>query len=446
MAAAPTQYSREELARREIGVTAVRPGTAALLASLLLATLYAVPLLQHIESGVDYARGVTASPWPPCYRLAGVVDGAPAAFRQAGGGWARRAVATNRRVLQGLRRYEDTLQEASWLSRVFLPPSQGLLWRVFHAGNEKVAAGRGDWLFYRPNVDYLTGPGFLGRRHAAERRKARKEWEPLPASDPLPAIVAFDRQLRARGIRLLVVPTPVKPALQPDKLWPGCPSGAPLENASFETWRRRLEEAGIAVFDPTAVLREMRDHDRADVYLRGDTHWRPEAMERVARALTDRIAREVELSPAATPPMVRRTVNLAATGDLRARLRLPPGCGGDPLEDVRIHPVAGADGAAWRPDRAAEVLLLGDSFSNIYSLPSLGWGAGAGLAEQLSFFLQRPLDRLAQNDQGAAATREMFWDEEAAAPGRWSRTRVVVWQFAARELALGDWRALGPAP
>ena len=29
------------------------------------------------------------------------------------------------------------------------------------AGNERVYPGRDGWLFYRPDVEYLTGPGFL---------------------------------------------------------------------------------------------------------------------------------------------------------------------------------------------------------------------------------------------------------------------------------------------
>ena len=63
---------------------------------------------------------------------------------------------------------------------------------------------------------------------------------------------------------------------------------------------------------------------------------------------------------------------------------------------------------SWRSSRDADVLLLGDSFSNIYSLESMGWGTSAGFAEQLSYSLRRPVDRLVQNDQGAFATRPVL--------------------------------------
>ena len=82
--------------------------------------------------------------------------------------------------------------------------------------------------------------------------------------------------------------------------------------------------------------------------------------------------------------------------------------------------------------------MLGDSFSNIYSLESMGWGTSAGLVEQLSYALRRPIDRLVQNDEGAFATRAMLQRDPARLDGK----RVVVYQFAARELAGGDWKVI----
>ena len=68
----------------------------------------------------------------------------------------------------------------------------------------------------------------------------------------------------------------------------------------------------------------------------------------------------------------------------------------------------------------------------------MGWGTSAGLAEQLSYALARPVDRLVQNDDAAFATRAML----AGDPARLTGKRVVIYQFAARELAFGDWRIL----
>jgi alginate O-acetyltransferase complex protein AlgJ len=86
--------------------------------------------------------------------------------------------------------------------------------------------------------------------------------------------------------------------------------------------------------------------------------------------------------------------------------------------------------------------LLGDSFANIYSLAMMNWGCDAGLAEQLSFALNRSVDAILRNDNGACATREMLSRELAQGEDRLAGKKVVVWQFAARELAVGDWKLL----
>ena len=108
-------------------------------------------------------------------------------------------------------------------------------------------------------------------------------------------------------------------------------------------------------------------------------------------------------------------------------------------EAVTVRRVTHADGTVWRPSPSADVLLLGDSFTNIYSLSTLGWGDGAGFAEQLSYELERPVDRITQNDEGAHATRVAL---RRAGADRLAGKRVVIYQFAARELGLGDWRLL----
>ena len=93
--------------------------------------------------------------------------------------------------------------------------------------------------------------------------------------------------------------------------------------------------------------------------------------------------------------------------------------GADARSACRRRPVPGAIGLA--ATRAAggrggvaiglalsDVLVLGDSFSNIYALESMAWGTSAGLVEQLSYLLRRPVDRIVQNDDGAFATRAML--------------------------------------
>jgi alginate O-acetyltransferase complex protein AlgJ len=120
---------------------------------------------------------------------------------------------------------------------------------------------------------------------------------------------------------------------------------------------------------------------------------------------------------------------------------LPPGQSLFGTQQVVTQPVS-AGAQVWRPSSDAEVLLLGDSFANIYSLGALGWGEESGLAEQLSYHLGRPVDAILRNSDGAFATRQILQRELAAGRDRLQGKRVVVWEFACRELSGGDWRQL----
>ena len=113
-----------------------------------------------------------------------------------------------------------------------------------------------------------------------------------------------------------------------------------------------------------------------------------------------------------------------------------------PLQEVTIRQVLDPDGEPWQPVSDADVLLLGDSFMNIYSMAEMNWGEAAGLAEQLSFTMGRAVDRIAQNDAGAHATRQALALEIARGNNRLAGKCILIWQFAIRELAVGDWKRL----
>jgi hypothetical protein len=123
-------------------------------------------------------------------------------------------------------------------------------------------------------------------------------------------------------------------------------------------------------------------------------------------------------------------------------LTLPPSQNLYLPEKVRIHEVLSRN-AMWRPSNDADILFLGDSFSNIFSLHALGWGESGGFAEHLSNALgSRPLDCILRNSDAAYATREILSRDLARGRDRLAGKKLVVWEFAERELAFGDWKIL----
>ncbi|CAN5356187.1 hypothetical protein BH23ACI1_BH23ACI1_19830 [soil metagenome] len=427
---------REEIARIEVGQTTVTRRVALALVAFFVAAIAVVPLLETV------GRRWTSAASTAWTRLAAlpdrVVEGARADHVIGTPGRWTRTVAANRVALADMAAFEEALEDESLLGRSLRPGAQRILSGVLRAGNERVYIGREGWLFFRPDTEYVTSAGFLEPARLRRRVASASEWTEPPQPDPRLAIVDFHRQLEARGLILIVVPTPVKPSIHPEKFAAAYEGRRePLQNPSYTALLDDLERAGVRVFDPAAGLAAARL--TGPQYLATDTHWRPETVEAVVGQLAAMLRQQADL-PAVPPPgfrLVERAV--ANPGDTAAMLDLPASQTLYPPEEAWIRQVREADGGPWRSSREADVLILGDSFTNIYSLASLGWGESAGFAEHLSFALGRPIDRIVQNDEGAYATRALL---QQAGPARLAGKRVVIWQFAARELAFGDWRVI----
>jgi alginate O-acetyltransferase complex protein AlgJ len=420
--------SREAVALIEVGHTTVSAASRRLLVAVFLAAIAIVPLAE--SPGV---RDNVVS------HLRTIAEG----MRNAGGSGAwQQLLARNRVVLSAMSGFERRLEDESLIGRTLRPPVQTLMTGWLHAGNERVYVGRDGWLFFRADVEYVTGPAFLDRAQIARRIESAAEWTSPPSPDPREALIAFHQDLQARGIRLVVMPTPVKPSVHPEWLASETRSvEAPLHNASYAAFVDGLRESGVLVFDPSEALAAARQAGAA--YLATDTHWRPEAMEVVADLAAGLVTAEGRLPRVDDPGYRVERMEMQSTGDTARMLDLPRHSALYPPETVWLRRVLHPDGSLWRSVRESDVLVLGDSFSNIYSLESMGWGTSAGFVEQLSYVLRRPIDRLVQNDEGAFATRAMLQREPARLAGK----RVVLYQFAARELAQGDWQVLRlPSP
>jgi alginate O-acetyltransferase complex protein AlgJ len=122
-------------------------------------------------------------------------------------------------------------------------------------------------------------------------------------------------------------------------------------------------------------------------------------------------------------------------------LKLPASSKLYPPQPVTVQPVWNGT-APFKPDSAAQILVLGDSFSNIYSLEAMGWGASAGFVEQLGYHLRQPVDAILRNDAGAFATRELLAKELAQGRDRLAGKKILVWEFAMRELGVGNWKMI----
>lgn len=414
------RYTREELAALEVGSTDVSPLLARVIVLFFLAVVFCVPVLQELSGYTDKDKGVVSI-------FSSTFGGVFAAGLS--GSFIQRVEDVNEQLLQAKDSAEEELEDKTLLHELFWPVQKFLL--VLKKGNEKVLPGEGEWLFYSKDVEHLLSSLPAGTVYHPEKNVN---------NDPVKAIVDFRDKLQQKGVQLVVMPTPVKPMIQPEKLATAqAVDSDPLYFEGWEDVKTGLVENGINFIDPAPLLQSYMHEQGKPAFLKTDTHWTPGAMEYMAQYLAAYVAQmQLALEDAAYKREVQTVIN---QGDIASMLKLPD----EKMrmnEEVEIHPVFTRGSELWRQSSTGAVLLLGDSFSNIFSQGSMGWGRGAGFGEQLSYYLNTPIDTIIQNDQGAYVTREKLSVDQARGIDRLNNTQLVIWQFAARELNQGHWKII----
>jgi len=319
-----------------------------------------------------------------------------------------------------LRRFEDELRRASFVQQVVVPWAQWSLTRFLRRGNEKALVGEDGWLFFSEDVDLATGPSVMtagGGPRALETLTRLRE------------------RLAERGVELLALPVPTKAQVETAAFaGPGAAERA-LGAAGVADFLAALERCGIPFLDLRPLIAE---RPPGASYLRRDTHWRPELVRAVAGELARRVEAAAGWERSGAALYREQPAVVGGRGDTRDLLSLPAGAELYAPESLALRRVVAAgSGADWEPDPRAEVLLLGDSFTRVFSDPRLEMGTGAGLAEQLALALQRPVDRIAMAGGGPDGARAALARREAGL----GRARVLVWEFTLRDLARPDgWR------
>jgi hypothetical protein len=407
----PTDPSHDERLRRGILDTSISRPTALALCAAFLLSIYALPLSQALLEHLDSEPS----------SLVGLFKRTPSR--------------------EHLREFEKELEDASFAKNFVQPRVQLWLSRAGRLGNQRAVIGRDGWLFYTPGITHLAGPSFLDPdvQRAREAEALQADATNHVTADPRPAVLAFQTMLARRGIRLVVFPVPDKTMLQPRQLHGRTlASAAPVaRNPGFRQFVDELRAHDVLVFDPTPAQLSAAEPAR---FLEQDTHWTPAWMEQVAHQLAQFVTRAANLPASSAPALHGVAQRVERVGDLVDMLKLPETQTLFRPRAVTVHQLQNAQAEVWESDSAADVLLLGDSFTNVFTLERMAWGEAAGLGPQLAAALGRPLDVIAQNDSGAFATRQALFRQLSHGSDRLAGKRVVIWEFASRELSVGDWK------
>lgn len=442
------KISREEEAKLALEHTSITRPMCWTMTLLFLCTIFSVPILQ---SAVEMRRNIAA-------RQAQIANGEQPEKKSVPAILEAWQELPSQEQIRGVRSpqeawslipaasrfqgHENRLQDDSLLIQWTLPRLQNLLVQV-GVGNEQAYIGRDGWLMYRADVDYATSRGFLDAGLQQVRRRSGEAGSEAVQPDPVKAIVQFKQQLAMRGIDLIVVPIPVKTIIHAEKMSSRYAFSHPLlQNPSYDDFSLALKKESVLLFDVAPILLQEKRRTGKAQYLNTDTHWTPQAMELAARELAKFIQGNVQLPPVENAGLIRKKQSVSNLGDIAEMLKLPVGQAFYKKQQVQIQQVQTPDGELLYPTRDADILLLGDSFSNIYSFREMNWGEAAGLGEQLGFYLQRPFDAIINNAGGSYVTRRQLVRDLARGKDRLRAKRLVIWEFAMRDLLSGDWKLL----
>ena len=214
-----------------------------------------------------------------------------------------------------LRAFENKIDDESAIVLALRPKYQLAVWNLFSDPGEKVVLGAaGDcigagcgrdtaaasdrWLFYRQDVEFLVQPSPLDVRSAK-------------LDNPVKAIERFRDQLKAKGVELLVVVTPGKPSIYPERLTgrdsrvagaSGAENDAAVGNDAGLESAVGLQSHGKKILDSLTragfntvdlytplLAAKSRDSVEGPLYLNDDTHWTPRGAELAADVIAKKV-------------------------------------------------------------------------------------------------------------------------------------------------------------
>ena len=149
---------------------------------------------------------------------------------------------------------------------------------------------------------------------------------------------------------------------------------------------------GNVVLPLEDIFDEMHSAD-SQVYLYRDNHWTPEAMKKAVELTGEKLG----LRPRPVQFEVKKITGYGNLGKL---------AGASPESTEVIFPCKNGEDVST--DDLPEILLCGDSFFNIYSLPTSGFGAGAGFPELLEALFYCRVVSVSVDGGGESGARAML--------------------------------------
>ena len=374
-----------------------------------------------------------------------------------------------------LRAFEKKVEDENALVLAVRPRYQLAVWNIFNNPGEKVVLGAAGncigkscgrdsaetadkWLFYRQDVEFLVQPSPLDERSAK-------------LDNPITAILKFRDQLKAKGVELLVVITPGKPSIYPERLTGASAAAgaagidvAGLNGAGHgKMILDSLAKHGLNTVDLYTPLLSAKQDDASlgPLYLNDDTHWTPRGAELAAGVISQKVR---EMADAGIVNIGEESMNYVVSDSIADRMGdVGEMSGLNKFGAFKVQKVTGhvvmqqevserteapADSLAdstvvdstvvydttktpFKDDfRKAKILILGDSFSRIYQTDS---PVNAGWIAHFAKEMGRPVASIVSDGGASTLVREKLARKAGVLKGK----KLLIWEFVERDLRFG---------
>jgi len=294
--------------------------------------------------------------------------------------------------------------------------------------NVSAIFGADGWLFLTSELRSIAQGRFWGDGAAKANRARKSEW-----ADPMPAILDFHRQLRERGIDLLLVPVPPKAAMYPEKLGLETSLGAASTTPYLQEFYKELRARDVEVLDLSTTFAQPPESARGPVYCKSDSHWSGLGCVLAAGAIAERVRAKIP-APAARKEYITEWRQVAITGDLPGLL--PRDVTKPEAEKISVRTISEkGSGAGVQPDPNSPLLVIGDSHTLVFHD---FLAEKSGLIDQLAYELGFAPDLIGTRGSGATPVRVSLYRRARADLGYLAKKKVVVWCLAAREFTEAD--------
>ena len=365
-----------------------------------------------------------------------------------------------------LRAFENKVEDENALVLAVRPRYQLAVWNIFNDPGEKVVLGAAGkcigkscgrdtaetsdrWLFYRQDVEFLVQPSPLDVRGAK-------------LDNPIKAIEKFRDQLKAKGVELLVVVTPGKPSIYPERLTGRASDGVAGNAAGLQSHGKKildsLAKLGFNTVDLYTPLLAAKKDDASlgPLYLNDDTHWTPRGAELAAGVIAGKVREmaeagvvdigEMSMEYVASDSVADRmgdigemsglnkfnvfkaqqvTGHVVSQQDISERTEAPS----DSLSDSVV--VRDTTRTPFKDDfRKAKILILGDSFSRIYQTDA---PVNAGWIAHFAKEMGRPVASIVSDGGASTLVREKLARKAGVLKGK----KLLIWEFVERDLRFG---------